>query len=366
MNRLKKLWSLSAIVGMMLSSFPMSIFAETIESADVVINQALITDTADQEITESNRAKYKDTVKLKLNWSLAEATLLEENTIVAVDLPANLHFSDQSGSLADMGNYQVRNQQLLFQFKKNYEETEDGRAPEFSSAKFYEGILELTAETTAEDLETETVYFGNNTVSTIYYDKKVDPAADPLTEAKPAQEKVEPQADEPLNPNLNERGVKLFNNIKITDLEENEFSNENPAVKDANIMIFFSWILDNEDKIQDGDYYTYQLPEYFSVHNEVTGELKNLDENGNEKYVLGNFTVNKAGLLTVTFNGEAGKYSEREGTIKLTTELNIKTDTEIVEIPTNINDKDEEPIVIKVPVVKADISKRESLNLTVR
>lgn len=68
MNRLKKIWSLSAIVGMLISSFPLSIFAETIESAEVVINQALITDTTDQEITETNRVKHKAAVKLKLDW----------------------------------------------------------------------------------------------------------------------------------------------------------------------------------------------------------------------------------------------------------------------------------------------------------
>ncbi|MDU5336826.1 Spy0128 family protein [Enterococcus sp.] len=358
MNRLKKIWSLSAIVGMMLSSFPMSIFAETIESADVVINQALITDTSDQEITESNRVKHKDEVKLKLNWSLAEATLVEENTIVAVDLPDNLNFPDQSGSLAEMGNYQVSNQQLVFQFKKNYEETEDGRAPEFTSAKFYEGILELTAETIAEDLETENVDFGNNTVSTIYYDKKVDPAADPLTEVNSTQEKLEPQAEEPHNPKLNERGVKLFNDIKITDLQENEFTAENPAVKDANIMIFFKWILDDSEIIKNGDYYTYQLPEYFSVHNKVTGDLKNIDENGVEKEILGDFILEENGLLTVRFNGVAEKLSQREGTIKLKTELNIKTDTETIEIPTNITDQAGDEIKIVVPVVKPDINKK--------
>ncbi|MFR3683603.1 MAG: Spy0128 family protein [Enterococcus sp.] len=353
MNRLKKLWSLSAIVGMMVGIFPMSIFAETTEAAGVVINQALLTDTDDQEITEDNRVKQKDTIKAKLNWSLAEATLVEDNTLVAVDLPANLNFPDQSGSLADgMGNYQVANQQLLFQFAKNYEETEDGRAPEFSSAKFYEGLLELTAETTAEDLETEQVDFGNNLVSTIYYDKKVDPAADPLekTEVKEEKKEVQPRAHEP---NLNLRGVDLFTNIKITDLNDKEFSDENPAVKDANIKIHFDWALDNTETILNGDYFTYQLPEYFSVHNPVTDDLKKEDGD-----VMGAFSLDQNGLLTVTFNDKNENLSDRQGTIDLRTELNIKTDTETVEIPTNITDKDGDEIKIVLPVVKADISKK--------
>jgi len=350
MNRLRKLWSLTAICGMMIGLFPMSIFAETIEEAGVVINQVEITNTEDQEITETNRVKPKDTVKAKLNWSLAEATLLEENTMVALDLPANLNFPDQSGSLGEMGNYQVSNQQLIFQFKKNYEDTEDGRAPEFSSAKFYEGVLELNAETTAEELETETVDFGNNRVSTIYYDKKVDPAADPLEQSEPEQEKrdIQTRAHEP---NLNNRPVDLFTNIKITDLNDKEFTAANPAVKDANIKIHFDWLLSNSEDIKDGDYYTYKLPEYFSIHNPVTDILKNDDGD-----VLGSFTLGVDGILTVSFNDKAENLSDRQGTIDLRTELNITTET--VEIPTNITDKDDEEIKIVIPVVKADINKK--------
>ena len=355
MNRLKKIWSLSAIVGMLISSFPLSIFAETIESAEVVINQALITDTTDQEITETNRVKHKAAVKLKLDWSLAKATLIEENTIVTVNLPANLNFPDQSGSLADgMGNYQVTNQQLLFQFAKNYEETEDGRAPEFTSAKFYEGLLELTAETTAEDLDTETVGFGDNLVSTIYYDKKVDPAADPLEQIE-GKQKTQTRAH---NPNLNERLEKLFTSIKITDLAGNEFTEANPAVKDADIRINFDWSLDDDVEILDGDTYTYQLPDYFSVYNAIDEPLK--DETTGVQ--LGRFTLDETGKLTVIFNGEGTNLSVREGTIKLETELKVTTDVEKIEIVTGIKDEDGEVITITLPIAKADIQKSGVIN----
>ena len=359
MNRLKKLWSLSAIVGMMISSFPLSIFAETIEPAGVAINQAVITDADDQEITENNRVKHKDTVKLKLDWSLSEATLIEENTIVTVALPSNLNFPDQSGSLDEIGNYQVRNQQLLFQFNKNYEETEDGRAPEFTSTKFYEGILELTAETTTEDVESETIDFGNNLVSTIYYDKKVDPAADPLEQKAHEQEKRELQT-RAHNPNLNERGVHLFNNMTVTDLEGHAFTEANPAVKDAGIKIHFDWSLDDDVDILDGDTYTYQLPEYFSVHNPVTGDL--YDET--TKTVMGTFHLDETGKLTVTFNGEGTNLSVREGTIDLETELKVIKDVEKIEIETDIKDEDGNDITIVIPIVKGDIFKEGMIDQT--
>jgi len=362
MKRLNRLWSLIAMFGMVIGIFPMSIVAETNEEASVTINQAIITSVNDQEVTEVNRLKEQDQVNVKLNWSLAKAALLEEGTAVSLDLPANLNFSDQTGSLGEMGDYQVSNQQLIFHFKKNYQETEDGMAPDFANAKFYEGLVELSAQTTSKDLETETVDFGNNIIRTLYYEKKVDPAADPLNTSeseKSVIDKTEPERAareiqaRALEPNLNTRGVNLFTNVKITDHNGNEFSAENPAEKDANIRIHFDWVLSDETIIQNGDYYTYQLPNYFSVHNTVTDVQKN--EEGD---VLGAFTLDQNGLLTVTFNEKAGDLSERQGTIDLKTELKITTESELVEIPTNITDEDGLEIKIVIPVAKADINKK--------
>ena len=353
MNRLKKIWSLSAIVGMLISSFPLSIFVETIESAEVVINQALITDTTDQEITETNRVKHKAAVKLKLDWSLAKATLIEENTIVTVNLPANLNFPDQSGSLADgMGNYQVRNQQLLFQLAKNYEETEDGRAPEFTSAKFYEGILELNAETTSEDLEIEPINFGDNIVSTIYYDKKVDPTADPVikTEINETNSSAVKQT-RTHNNNLNERNVKLFDSISITDRDGNPFTAENPAKYNDNIKIHIDWSLLDSVDIVSGDYYEYKLPESFAVHNPVSEILKN---DGQE---LGTFHLDTSGNLKIVFNENAGNRSNRKGEINLSTSLDVKSIDKEIEIKTEIYDDQNKEITIVVPIFQMDISK---------
>lgn len=71
MKRLKKLWSLSAIIGMMISLFPMSAIAETADQTGVVVNQVTVTDTNDQEITENHRIDQKTAVKLSLSWALA-------------------------------------------------------------------------------------------------------------------------------------------------------------------------------------------------------------------------------------------------------------------------------------------------------
>ena len=359
MNELKKLWSLTAIFGMLIGMFPMSVVAETIENTDVVINQVEITDTEDREVTENNRIKHNQIVKTKLSWSLAQATLIDEGTMVAVALPENLKYSDQSGSLGEMGSYQVSNQQLIFQFNKNYQETADGRAPDFSSAKFYEGALELTAETTAEDLETENVDFGDNLVSTLYYDKKTDPAADPVAETErneadsTIQAAMQPRAH---NNNLNERNVKLFDNIIITDKNGNPFTDENPAKYNDTINIHIDWSLLNTVEILDGDYYEYKLPDTFAVHNAVDRPL----ENGNQD--LGRFQLDTNGNLKVIFNQNAADRSNRQGIIELNTSLNVNTTEKEVEIETGIKDGQDKEIVIVVPIFQIDISKSGKIN----
>jgi pilin isopeptide linkage protein/LPXTG-motif cell wall-anchored protein len=352
MKRLKKLWSLSAIIGMMISLFPMSAIAETADQTGVVVNQVTVTDTNDQEITENHRIDQKTAVKLNLSWALAQPTLIEENTTTIIELPANLHYPEQSGSLGEMGNYQVKNQQLIFQFKQNYQKTADGLVPDFASAKFYEGLIEVTAETTSENVEAETIDFGNNVLTSIYYNKASDPAADIVNQVEADQTIAKRQARADHEANLNARGVNLFTNIKITDFNDQEFNEENPAVQDANIKIHFDWVLDDAEIIQNGDFYTYQLPDYFSIHNTVTDVLKNQDGD-----VLGSFTLDLNGLLTVTFNDKAGNLSERQGTIDLRTELKITTENETIEISTGITDEAGVEIRIVIPVVKADISK---------
>lgn len=55
MNRLKKLWSLTAIFGMVIGMIPLSVFAETTEVTKVEITQAKITNAMDESITKENR-----------------------------------------------------------------------------------------------------------------------------------------------------------------------------------------------------------------------------------------------------------------------------------------------------------------------
>ena len=180
MNRLKKLWSLTAIFGMVIGMIPLSVFAETTEVTKVEITQAKITNAMDESITKENRLNQGEAVKIQLGWSLNKPALIEKGTSQIIELPNNLNYPDQSGQLADMGSFQLRGNQLRLTFNQNYKLSVDEKTPDFSSVKLYAGMLTLTATTIAQNLETEKVSFGKNISQTLYYNKQVDPAADPL------------------------------------------------------------------------------------------------------------------------------------------------------------------------------------------
>lgn len=123
---------------------------------------------------------------------------------------------------------------------------------------------------------------------------------------------------ENLSANLNERGVQLFDNVRITDLSDQPFTAENPPMYNDNIKIHFDWSIADTEEIRAGDYYTYQLPNYFAIHNTVSGELT---RSGGQS--IGSFTLALDGTLTVTFNEAAQTLSNRSGTIDLITELSV-------------------------------------------
>ncbi|MBO6348045.1 hypothetical protein IGI73_003121 [Enterococcus sp. DIV0755f] len=157
---------------------------------------------------------------------------------------------------------------------------------------------------------------------------------------------------ENLSANLNERGVQLFDNVRITDLNDQPFTAENPPMYNDNIKIHFDWSLADTEEIRAGDYYTYQLPNYFAIHNTVSGELT---RSGGQS--IGRFTLALDGTLTVTFNEAAQTLSNRSGTIDLITELSVSTVTEEVTIPTGIYDEDGHEIIITLPIYEVDIIK---------
>ncbi|MHC5217854.1 Spy0128 family protein, partial [Enterococcus sp. LJL128] len=378
MVRIRKIWSVTLVLSILLGFLPIQAIAETVDGVGIQINEASLTDYSRAEINQQQRINAGDQINVKLKWSLDKSGLIEQGQTIGIALPENLYFSEQSGMLANnMGSYYVANQRLSFLLNKNYVSSQENeQIPDFSSVVFYEGEVELIASTSDKNQQEEFVDFGNNVVKPLYYKqvneetiKSSEESEDPKENSLLIEESIDGQEELKSNDqlemrearahesNLNSRGVKLFTNVKITDFNGQEFSPSNPALKDANIKIHFDWVLDDLEEIKAGDYYTYQLPDYFSIHNLVSGELKNATNQ-----VLGNFSVDLNGLLTVTFNSVGENLSERQGTIDLTTELNITSEKEVVTIETGITDNDGKEITIVFPVVKADIVKTGVIN----
>ncbi|MDH6365125.1 pilin isopeptide linkage protein/LPXTG-motif cell wall-anchored protein [Enterococcus sp. PF1-24] len=209
--------------------------------------------------------------------------------------------------------------------------------------------------------ETSTVENANNLIEN---EETADFSTDEVINATSTEENSEEQARAPseeavtLNAgtSLNDRGVNLFDNITIADNEGNPFTEENLAHYNDNINITIDWSLANDVDISDGDYYTYQMPPYFAVHNAI--EPKPIYRtNGGSSDVIGYFEMDANGLLKVVFNENATNLSDLSGKIELTTELNIVSETEEQEIKTGITDSNGNEIIIVVPVYNIDLKK---------
>lgn len=117
--------------------------------------------------------------------------------------------------------------------------------------------------TTTTTTETSTSELNQNTI------QPSAPTEDSETES--TEQAVTPNA---VNPDLNARGIQLFDNVRITDMNDQPFDQNNPPYYNDNIKIHFDWSLSVQEEIKNGDYYIYQLPSYFAVHNEVSGTLQ--------------------------------------------------------------------------------------------
>jgi pilin isopeptide linkage protein/LPXTG-motif cell wall-anchored protein len=177
----------------------------------------------------------------------------------------------------------------------------------------------------------------------------------PRAPSESTQEEVVPYA---ADPNLNARGLQLFDNVSITDMDDQPFTESNPPFYNDNVKIHFDWSLSDQEEIKSGDYYTYQLPSYFAVHNEVSGTLERSDGGGS----LGEFYLSSSGELKIVFNEAAENLSGRSGTITLETELKVTSQTDDVVIETGIYDRDGKEILITLPIYQIDITKSGTVN----
>ena len=361
MRKVSWLTSVALTIGLLLSLIPFNAGsrAENLTNqSEVLVTNATILDVNGEDNTSEHLVREQEPVTIELDWQMSNTTLIEEGASFQLNLPKELTYANQNGQLSDgMGSFQVSEGMIHFTFAQNYQMEVDERLPDYSSVKHYQGSLQIQAEVPMTDTSEFSLDFGNQVVRQLFIQTKSSVANEtseytPLVDEGESNQAPTPTAS---GRNLNELGAWVIRTMNVFDEDGEKFTEENPPMRDDNIQLKFSWKLENELTIEDGDYFTYQLPDYFSVHNALKDQpLKN---NNTEQEPLGTFDLSTTGLLTIKFNDTAARLSDRAGTIDLETQLDVQKHIDEIVTEKGINQDGSEDDEVKVTIAKADITK---------
>ncbi|WP_259416567.1 SpaA isopeptide-forming pilin-related protein [Bacillus toyonensis] len=171
----------------------------------------------------------------------------------------------------------------------------------------------------------------------------------------PGDDKTEQPVENP-DPSPKQIKENILTSVKLTDKDGKPFNDtDNRPNPNSAANIDFTWEVLESLKVKKGDYYIFQLPEYFIVHNTITQPL--VDGTGHE---IGTFVVDLNGKVTMTFNEYVEDNPNIDGHLKVGTEFNktkIKGTTE-QKIPFPIKEQD---VIIELdfkPNVKESMNKK--------
>ncbi|MFU1887942.1 SpaA isopeptide-forming pilin-related protein, partial [Bacillus wiedmannii] len=208
-------------------------------------------------------------------------------------------------------------------------------------------------------------------------EKKNNDAQQPAEEKKngdaeqPAEEKKNGDAEQPTenpgdktteqpveNPDPSPKQIteNILTGVTLTDKDGKPFNNtDNRPNPNSITQIDFTWEILKSLNVKEGDYFTFQLPEYFIVHNTITQNL--IDGKG---HTIGSFIVTPDGKVTMTFNEYVEDHPDIAGHLNIRTEFNeVKiTGTTEKQIPFPIKEKD---VIIELdfkPKVTKSIDKK--------
>uniref|UniRef100_UPI0036F29537 SpaA isopeptide-forming pilin-related protein n=1 Tax=Bacillus mobilis TaxID=2026190 RepID=UPI0036F29537 len=148
----------------------------------------------------------------------------------------------------------------------------------------------------------------------------------------------------------------ILTGVTLTDKDGKPFNNtDNRPNPNSITQIDFTWEVLKSLNVKKDDYFTFQLPEYFIVHNTITQDL--IDGKG---HTIGSFVVTPDGKVTMTFNEYVEDHPDIAGHLNIRTEFNeVKiTGTTEKQIPFPIKEKD---VIIELdfkPKVKQSIDKK--------
>ncbi|WP_100486720.1 SpaA isopeptide-forming pilin-related protein [Sporolactobacillus pectinivorans] len=120
----------------------------------------------------------------------------------------------------------------------------------------------------------------------------------------------------------------ILTGVTLTDANGNPYDASNKATTSSPANISFTYTIPNGLKVNDGDFYTFKLPNDFAIYNTINGNLD--DGSGNQ---IGTFTVTTDGMVTMTFinNASNGNYfdnhSNVDGSLEVHTQFNSQTIT---------------------------------------
>ncbi|MGE6615135.1 SpaA isopeptide-forming pilin-related protein [Bacillus mycoides] len=196
-------------------------------------------------------------------------------------------------------------------------------------------------------------------------EQKNGDAEQPAEEQKngDAQRPVEAQkngdAQQPVensDPSPKQITENILTGVTLTDKDGKPFNNtDNRPNPDSITKINFTWEVLKSLNVKEGDYFTFQLPEYFIVHNTITQDL--ID---GKEHTIGSFVVTPDGKVTMTFNEYVEDHPDIAGHLNIRTEFNEGkiTGTTEKQIPFPIKEKE---VVIELdfkPKVKKSIDKK--------
>ncbi|MCC2475677.1 SpaA isopeptide-forming pilin-related protein, partial [Bacillus paranthracis] len=160
------------------------------------------------------------------------------------------------------------------------------------------------------------------------------------------------------SPDLSPKQIteNILTGVTLTDKDGKPFNNtDNRPNPNSITKIDFTWEVLKSLNVKKDDYYTFQLPEYFIVHNTITEDL--IDGQGN---TIGSFVVTPDGKVTMTFNEYVEDNPNIAGHLNIRTEFNEVKITGATEkqIPFPIKEKD---VIVELdfkPKVKKSIDKK--------
>ncbi|OUB51478.1 collagen-binding protein, partial [Bacillus thuringiensis serovar argentinensis] len=196
-------------------------------------------------------------------------------------------------------------------------------------------------------------------------EKKNNDAQQPAEEKKngdaeqPTENPGDKTTEQPVeNPDPSPKQIteNILTGVTLTDKDGKPFNNtDNRPNPNSITQIDFTWEILKSLNVKEGDYFTFQLPEYFIVHNTITQNL--IDGKG---HTIGSFVVTPDGKVTMTFNEYVEDHPDIAGHLNIRTEFNeVKiTGTTEKQIPFPIKEKD---VIIELdfkPKVTKSIDKK--------